>query len=189
MQKIAHFYLFGKVLGSFAVMLRLIMYYSLLTLVFPCMMPHMEKPCPAQAARSTAARELGRAGEEAACAFLRNRGYRIVARNWRPAGVMSGLELDIVARDGKFLVFVEVKTRASGARIPVAAAFGAAKQKKMLAAARQYLAAEKAWHHACRFDLVCACGTGESGFQVEHYSNVIDDGQTLGGGNPPWQPW
>ena len=50
---------------------------------------------------------LGRRGEEAAVRLLLAKGYTILARNWR---VRSG-ELDIVARDGRTLVFVEVKTR------------------------------------------------------------------------------
>lgn len=50
---------------------------------------------------------LGRRGEEAAVRLLLAKGYTILARNWR---IRSG-ELDIVARDGRTLVFVEVKTR------------------------------------------------------------------------------
>jgi len=49
---------------------------------------------------------LGRRGEEAAVRLLLAKGYSILARNWR---VRSG-ELDIVARDGRTIVFVEVKT-------------------------------------------------------------------------------
>lgn len=49
---------------------------------------------------------LGRRGEETAVRLLLAKGYAILARNWR---VRSG-ELDIVARDGRTIVFVEVKT-------------------------------------------------------------------------------
>ena len=53
--------------------------------------------------------DLGRRGEELAAHFLVNAGMSIVDRNWRcPQG-----EIDIVARDGMELVFVEVKTRSS----------------------------------------------------------------------------
>src|SRR5881396_2784363 len=52
---------------------------------------------------------LGERGENLAARELRNKGYRIIARNFKC--VMG--EIDIVARDGKTLVFVEVKTRAS----------------------------------------------------------------------------
>ena len=55
--------------------------------------------------------KLGRQGEAFACRLLQTKGYDILARNWR---IKAG-ELDIVARDGAMLVFVEVKTlRRSG---------------------------------------------------------------------------
>ena len=53
---------------------------------------------------------LGKYGEDSAVQFLENRGYQIIDRNYRcPSG-----EIDIIARDGKWLVFVEVKTRSGG---------------------------------------------------------------------------
>lgn len=52
-------------------------------------------------------RALGRQGEELAVAYLAQQGYHIVTRNWR---TRSG-ELDIVAREGEWLVFVEVRAR------------------------------------------------------------------------------
>ena len=55
-------------------------------------------------------RALGEQGEELAAAYLIKLGYDIVARNWR---TRSG-ELDIVARDGDWLVFVEVRARRIG---------------------------------------------------------------------------
>src|SRR5215212_1899184 len=51
---------------------------------------------------------LGDRGENMAAKYLRNQGYKIICRNFR---CLTG-EIDIVARDGKTLVFVEVKTRA-----------------------------------------------------------------------------
>jgi len=50
---------------------------------------------------------LGRRGEAVAAAYLAQQGWEIVARNWR---TRAG-ELDIVARDGEWLVFVEVRAR------------------------------------------------------------------------------
>ncbi|MDR1816899.1 MAG: YraN family protein [Puniceicoccales bacterium] len=58
----------------------------------------------------TAKMKVGVAGEDAAAKFLREQGCKIIARNWR-----SGRdEIDIVAKDGGTLVFVEVKTRGAG---------------------------------------------------------------------------
>lgn len=53
---------------------------------------------------------LGRRGEAVAAAYLADLGWQIVARNWR---TRAG-ELDIVARDGQWLVFVEVRARRAG---------------------------------------------------------------------------
>src|SRR4051812_39946546 len=50
----------------------------------------------------------GRKGEEAACKFLRKRGYKVLYRNFKHR---SGGEIDIVCRDHETLIFVEVKTR------------------------------------------------------------------------------
>ncbi|MCE0486635.1 YraN family protein [Ornithinimicrobium sediminis] len=68
---------------------------------------------PHQAARmataSRAARAVGEQGEQLACEHLEARGWEVLDRNWRcPQG-----ELDIVARDGGWVVFCEVKTRRS----------------------------------------------------------------------------
>ena len=54
-------------------------------------------------------KQLGGRGEEAACRYLEQKGMQIIERNWK---CQSG-EADIVTRDGKDLVFVEVKSRTS----------------------------------------------------------------------------
>lgn len=51
--------------------------------------------------------EIGSRGEDLACKFLKKNGYKILERNYR----IRGGEIDIVAKDGSVLVFVEVKTR------------------------------------------------------------------------------
>jgi hypothetical protein len=54
----------------------------------------------------------GRRGEDLAHRFLRKLGFTVIARNYRPHS--GGGEIDIVAREKEQLVFVEVKTRATG---------------------------------------------------------------------------
>ena len=51
----------------------------------------------------------GKYGEDLACQFLKNHGYKILERNFR----IRGGEIDIIALDGKTLVYIEVKTRTS----------------------------------------------------------------------------
>ena len=52
-------------------------------------------------------RTIGNYGEELACQYLKKQGYKILERNYR----IRGGEVDIVARDQDYLVFVEVKAR------------------------------------------------------------------------------
>ncbi len=51
--------------------------------------------------------QTGNYGEDLACIFLKRNGYKIIDRNFR----IQGGEIDIIARDKEYLVFVEVKTR------------------------------------------------------------------------------
>lgn len=84
---------------------------------------------------------LGRLGEDLACDFLEKNGYRIVRRN-----VHQGKnELDIIAEDDEYIVFVEVKTRSclypeSGSFGIPAGAVDISKRKNTVKAARDYLA-------------------------------------------------
>lgn len=69
---------------------------------------------------------LGRQGEDAAAAFLQDHGCEILARNFRtPRG-----EIDIIAREGQSVIFVEVKTRRTERFGRPAAAVGYRKQQK-----------------------------------------------------------
>lgn len=79
----------------------------------------------------------GRIAEDLACRYLRERGYEIVERNWRARGG----EIDVVARDGATLVFVEVKSRSHDGFGGPEAAVDPAKQRRMIVAARSFLGA------------------------------------------------
>ena len=93
--------------------------------------------------------ERGRAGEDAAAALLEAHGYRIVGRNVR----LPGGEIDIIARDGDTVVFVEVKARASAAFGSAVGAVDARKRATLRALASDWLqiAAPRA---QARFDVV-----------------------------------
>lgn len=100
-------------------------------------------------------RALGRQGEDLAAAYLGQRGYDIVTRNWR---TRSG-ELDIVARDGDWLVFVEVRTRRIGRGTSVPAlgspeeSVTPRKQLQLVALADAYLF-ELPWGGPWRIDVI-----------------------------------
>lgn len=92
---------------------------------------------------------LGQSAEARAEAFLKTQGLKLVARNWR---CRFG-EIDLVMQDGTTLVFIEVRLRSRSDFGGAAASVTPAKQKKLLAAARQYLATLKTLP-PCRFDVI-----------------------------------
>ena len=78
---------------------------------------------------------LGAFGEDAACAYLRRRGYRILGRNY----VCRFGEIDIIARDRRYVVFAEVKLRRDDTHGTAAEFVTPAKQRRVLAAAQRWL--------------------------------------------------
>jgi putative endonuclease len=99
--------------------------------------------------RRSAPQAAGHEAEEQAARFLAGQGLAIVARNFR---TRLG-EIDVVARDGATLVFVEVRYRASEAFGGAVESITAAKRRRIVAAANQYLARLGA-EPPCRFDVV-----------------------------------
>lgn len=97
---------------------------------------------------------LGRAGEDVAAAHVTRSGWRVLARNWRPADTTLRGELDLVAVDGTDLVVCEVKTRTGlGAGAPaVAVTPRKVAQLRRLAAA--WLVEHPGRWRAVRFDVI-----------------------------------
>jgi putative endonuclease len=94
--------------------------------------------------------QLGKAGEKAACRFLKSSGYHILARNFGcPVG-----EIDLICRDAESIVFVEVKTRADDAAADPETNITPAKQRRMERAAKVWLARHHWPDCAYRFDAV-----------------------------------
>jgi putative endonuclease len=100
---------------------------------------------------------VGRFGEDVAAQFLHDAGLTILARNWR---CREG-EIDIVARDGEVLVFVEVKTRSSARFGDPAEAVDAVKAARVRRLAVRWLAEqdERYWPQL-RFDVVAVLRGG-----------------------------
>lgn len=97
---------------------------------------------------------FGRAGEDAAAAFLKKKGYRILERNYR---ARVG-EVDIIAEHKKTVVFVEVKSRSSDEFGGGIAALTPHKQHKVAQTARCFLAKHKIVDREVRFDIVALSG-------------------------------
>lgn len=93
---------------------------------------------------------LRKFGEEKALSFLKKKGYRILAQNYR---CRVG-EIDIVARDGKIIAFVEVKIRTSLKYGSPLLAVDLKKQKKIARVAVSYLKEKRVAQRICRFDVV-----------------------------------
>lgn len=93
---------------------------------------------------------LGKHAEDLACRELRRRGYEILARRHR---TRLG-EIDIIARDGPTIVFIEVKARTSDRYGGPWEAVTWQKQDRIGRLASEYLA-HRGWHdRPCRFDVV-----------------------------------
>ena len=92
----------------------------------------------------------GKQAEEHAARELARRGYRIVTRNYRgPAG-----EIDIIAKHGRALVFVEVRSRASARHGDAIETINRAKRRRIARTAAHYLAAHRVRYSEIRFDVV-----------------------------------
>lgn len=100
-------------------------------------------------------RTVGTRYEEKAAAYLERRGYRILEHSYRSrAG-----EIDLIARDGEYLVFVEVKYRADNSCGSPLEAVDYRKQRKIIQVARFYLLTHGyGTETSCRFDVVAVCG-------------------------------
>ncbi len=111
---------------------------------------------------------LGRWGEEEAVRFLRRLGMKIVERNFRtPVG-----EIDIIARHGRTLVFIEVKTRRGNLFGTPQEAVGPFKQRQIVRTAQWYLNNGSGRGLQPRFDVIAVRPAG-AGAQIEHIPDAF----------------
>ena len=101
------------------------------------------------------AAKAGSAAENLAAEFLSRHGLRVLARNWR----VRGGEIDLICEENGCLVFVEVRLRGSAGYGGAAASITPAKQRRIVLAARHYLAGKP--EQPCRFDAVLLDGLDE----------------------------
>ncbi|HOI14982.1 MAG TPA: YraN family protein [Geobacteraceae bacterium] len=112
---------------------------------------------------------LGARGEEIAVAYLKRQKYRIIETNFR---CRCG-EVDIIARDGKTLVFVEVKTRRTASYGLPQLAVTPFKQRQISKAALTYLSKNRLMEENARFDVVSIFLLDTSP-TVDHIKNAFD---------------
>ncbi len=114
--------------------------------------------------------ELGRQGEDAAAAYLRGIGYRIVGRRER---VLRG-DIDIVALDGRTVVFVEVRSRSDTHHGHPAETVGLVKQRRIAELATAYIRRHRLEDCSVRIDVVAVTFAAAGKPVVEHYQNAFE---------------
>ncbi len=114
---------------------------------------------------------LGDRGERAAVRFLKRKGYRIIAQQFRN---QFG-EIDIIALDGKQIVFVEVKTRTSTNSGQLFEAVNRAKQQKLTKLALAWLKKKKRLDQSARFDVVSVVWPEDQKEPaIQHFMNAFE---------------
>jgi putative endonuclease len=114
-------------------------------------------------------RLLGQAGEALAANALKKHGYKILTRNYRtPYG-----EIDLIARHGDTLVFIEVKLRRSEIFGSPQAAVTTAKQRHLKLAAHYYLHQQRFEDVKVRFDVVAITMAGQQP-RIEIFSGAFE---------------
>ena len=120
---------------------------------------------------TTKRQRFGDAGEKAAEDVLARDGYRVVARKHRcPRG-----EVDLVVERGELLVFVEVRTRATASFGGPEETVGLEKQRRIVRAARDFLARWRGPPRGARFDVVAVLDR-PAGPLISHIPNAFDAG-------------
>ena len=111
--------------------------------------------------------QLGKEGEEYAIRYLQNKGYIIYARNWR----YGKTEIDIIAGNADFIIFIEVKTRTSGQWGYPEEAVGDSKIRKIVDAADFYVK-ENDISLPVRFDVISLIRK-DNGFEASHFDDAF----------------
>ena len=113
---------------------------------------------------------LGARGEELAAGYLQKQGYRILVRNFR---CRYG-EIDVIAEEGKNLVFIEVKSRSGAAFGDPLEAVDRRKRGQLERVARYYLEETGNTERFCRFDVVAILLVGGAVPKIELIRHAFD---------------
>jgi len=113
---------------------------------------------------------IGRHGEDIAAKYLRRQGFKVIKQNYR---CRLG-EIDIIARDGEELVFIEVKTRTSHSCGHPAQAVDRRKQGQLVKAAQTFMTETKQHDSPARFDVVAIQLEEDMAAEIDHIRNAFD---------------
>ena len=112
--------------------------------------------------------DLGQKGEELAEEHLKKAGYKILFRNWK----WGKHEIDIIAENNEFIVFVEVKTRNDDFRMHPVTAVTKDKQRTIIWAANGYLQ-KFGIDKESRFDVVTVIKKPDDTFEIDHIEGAF----------------
>ncbi len=112
--------------------------------------------------------EIGKKGEDLACQYLKQKGFSVLAQNWR----YSRAEVDIIARINDMLVFVEVKTRSYDYFGPPEDFVTMKKQRLLSTAASAYM---QKYNHEweIRFDIIAVLLQGNDNYAIQHFEDAF----------------
>ena len=110
---------------------------------------------------------LGIRGEELAAGWLRQHGYTVRDRNWRSGRT----EIDIIAENNEYIVFVEVKARSADYEVHPADAVNVPKQRTIIFAASNYIK-QYNLNKEARFDIITLIFNGP-GWEIDHIENAF----------------
>ena len=113
--------------------------------------------------------ETGKLGEESVCSYLLGMGYRIIARNYR----IKGGEIDIIAENGDYIAFVEVKSRKPDSLVSGFEAVSKRKQGLIIKTAADYcLKHPNVWQP--RFDVASVIIKNGRVLSIDYVTNAFD---------------
>ena len=113
--------------------------------------------------------ETGKLGEESVCVYLTERGYRIAARNYR----IKGGEIDIIAENGDYIAFVEVKSRKPQSLVSGFEAVNKRKKGLIIRAASDYCCKHPNLLQP-RFDVAQVIIDGVRVLSIDNITNAYD---------------
>ncbi len=110
---------------------------------------------------------LGKNGERLAIKYLRQNGYRVLEKNW----ATGRKEIDIIAEDDEFIIFIEVKTRMADFQLHPRDAVSVPKQRNIIYAAQTYIQRNEIDKEA-RFDIITVVVDGAK-HELEHIRDAF----------------
>ena len=113
--------------------------------------------------------EIGKLGEESVCTYLKERGYNIVARNYR----IKGGEIDIIAENGDYIAFVEVKSRKPDSMVTGFEAVNKRKRGLIIKTAADYCCKHPSFLQP-RFDVVQVIIEDGKVLSIDYITNAYD---------------